>query len=87
MNQLDCVISYFFQLYLMLHACIQKFDVMITAQIFLTKHSLSHVAVFAMCTVHSSGAGTGGTWNNTIVVFAMSVHHIRLANVCSTKFL
>ena len=25
--QLNCVISYFFKLHLMLHACVQKFDV------------------------------------------------------------
>ena len=35
MNQLNCVISYFFQLHLMLHACIQKFDVTCTVQTFL----------------------------------------------------
>jgi len=28
MNRLDCVISYFFQLYLMLRACVRKLDVM-----------------------------------------------------------
>ena len=27
MNQLDYVISYFFQLHLILHACVQTFDV------------------------------------------------------------
>ena len=26
-NQLDCIISYFFQLHLILHACVQTFDV------------------------------------------------------------
>ena len=26
-NQLDCIISYFFQLHLMLYACVEKFDV------------------------------------------------------------
>jgi len=41
MNQLDYVISYFFQLHLMLHACVRKFDVMGTVQTFLgTKRPL-----------------------------------------------
>ena len=26
-NQLDCVISYFFQLHLIFHACVERFDV------------------------------------------------------------
>ena len=26
-NQLDCVISYFFQLHLMFHTCVRRFDV------------------------------------------------------------
>ena len=26
-NQLDCIISYFFQLHLLLHACVERFDV------------------------------------------------------------
>ena len=34
-NQLDCVISYFFQIYLMLHACVEKFDVTCTLENFL----------------------------------------------------
>ena len=33
-NQLDCVISYFFQLHLMLHACVKKFDVTDTVENF-----------------------------------------------------
>jgi len=38
-NQLDYVISYFFQLHLMFHACVRKFDVTGTAQTVLrTKH-------------------------------------------------
>ena len=42
-NQLDCVISYFFQLHLMLHACVQKFDVTDTVRNFLgTKQGLSY---------------------------------------------
>jgi hypothetical protein len=36
MNQLDCVISYFFQLHLIFHACIQNFDVTDTVRNFLT---------------------------------------------------
>ena len=32
MNQLDCVISYFFQLHLVLHACVRKLDVTGTVQ-------------------------------------------------------
>ena len=32
MNQLECVISYFFQVYLMLHACVGKLDVLSTVQ-------------------------------------------------------
>ena len=40
-NQLNYVISYFFQLHLMLHACVQRFDVMGTVEIFFeTKHGL-----------------------------------------------
>ena len=40
MNQLDYVISYFIQLYLMFHACVRKFDVIGIAQTFLgTKHT------------------------------------------------
>jgi hypothetical protein len=40
-NQLDYVISYFFQLYLMLHACVQRFDVTGPVRNFLeTKQSL-----------------------------------------------
>ena len=34
-NQLNYVISYFFQLHLMLHAYVQKFDVTGTVEIFL----------------------------------------------------
>ena len=46
MNQLDYVNSYFFQLHLILHACVRKFDVTGTAQTFLgTKHPLSSSAV------------------------------------------
>ena len=42
MNQLDYVISYFFQLYLILYVYVRKFDVAGTAQTFLgTKRSLS----------------------------------------------
>ena len=41
MNQLNCVISYFFQLHLMLHACIRKLDLTATVQKNLrTKHCL-----------------------------------------------
>ena len=41
MNQLDCVISYFFQLHLMLHACVERFDVMGTVgKILKTKRGL-----------------------------------------------
>ena len=35
MNQLDCVISYFFQLHLMLHVCVWRFDVTDTVEFFL----------------------------------------------------
>ena len=45
-NHLDYVISYFFQLHLMLHTCVRKFDVTGTAQTFLgTKRSLSAISV------------------------------------------
>ena len=41
-NQLDCVINYFFQLYLILYIYVQRFDVMNTIEIILkTKHDLS----------------------------------------------
>ena len=51
-NQLDYVISYFFQLYLILHTCIRKFDVTGTAQIFLgTKRSLT----LLLCLMHING--------------------------------
>jgi len=41
MNQLNCVISYFFQLHLMLHACIRKLNLTATVQKNLrTKHCL-----------------------------------------------
>ena len=41
-NQLNCVINYFFQLYLMFYACVQKFDVTDTVGSFLqTKQGLS----------------------------------------------
>ena len=44
-NQLDCIISYLFQLHLMLHACVQKFDVMGTVEIFLeTKQGLNEAS-------------------------------------------
>ena len=33
-NQLDCIISYLFQLHLMLHTCVQKFDVTDTVRNF-----------------------------------------------------
>ena len=55
MNQLYYVISYFFQLYLMFYACIRKFDVTVTAQIFLkTKRTLSRHA----CTNFNVRIGT-----------------------------
>jgi len=39
-NQLGCVISYFFQLHLMLYACVRIFDVTSTVEIFFgTKQS------------------------------------------------
>ena len=42
MNQLNCVINYFFQLHLMLHAYIQRFEVMDTVGNFLgTKRGLN----------------------------------------------
>ena len=41
-NQLDCIISYLFQLHLMLHTCVQKFDVTDTVRNFFgTKQSMS----------------------------------------------
>ena len=41
-NQLDCVISYFFHLHLMLHAYVRKFDVTVTVANFLpTERGLS----------------------------------------------
>ena len=41
-NQLDCEISYFFQLHLMFHACVRRFGVTGTVQIFLrTKQDLN----------------------------------------------
>ena len=51
-NQLDCVISYLFQLHLMLYACVLRFDVKGTIGIFLetkalfsSRKSLGFVAV------------------------------------------
>ena len=45
-KQLDCIISYFFQLHLMLHACVQRFDMTGTVENFLrTKQGLGvHVS-------------------------------------------
>ena len=41
MKQLDCVINYFFQLYLMLHASVRKFNVMgIVGIFFKTKQDI-----------------------------------------------
>ena len=48
-NQLDCVISYFFQLHLMLHASVRTFDVTGTLEIFLgTKQGMYNM----MCKVN-----------------------------------
>ena len=42
---LNCVISYFFQLYLMFHACVRRFDVIDTVEFFLeTKHRVMFIA-------------------------------------------
>jgi len=47
MNQLDYVISYFIQLYLMFHACVRKFDVIGIAQTFLgTERPLTEFSFF-----------------------------------------
>ena len=44
MNQLDCVVSYFFQLHLMLHICVRKLDVTGTVEKNLeTKHTQSFI--------------------------------------------
>ena len=44
MKQLFCIISYFFQLHLMLHVCVRRFDVMSTVGNFLgTKHGHTHL--------------------------------------------
>ena len=52
MNQLDYVISYSFQLLLMINACVRKFDVTGTAQTFLgTKRSLT----LLLCLMHING--------------------------------
>ena len=46
-NQSDCVISYFFQLYLMLHACVRRFDVTSTVQkILRTKQGLNEITAY-----------------------------------------
>ena len=55
-NQLDCIINYFFKLYLILHACVRRFDVTDIVQNFLeTKLSLSKPTVPAragkLCTL------------------------------------
>ena len=43
MKQLYCVTNYFFQLHLMLHACVRRFDVTGTVGNFLgTKHGLNN---------------------------------------------
>ena len=43
MNQLDYVISYFFQLHLMFHACVRTFDVTDTVEIFLGTKQGHHI--------------------------------------------
>ena len=44
MKQLYCVTNYFFQLHLMLHACVRRFDVMgIVGKFLTTKHALKRI--------------------------------------------
>ena len=57
-NQLDCIISYLFQLHLMLHTCVQKFDVTDTVRKFLgTKQGFSVTAMPAFFQWQSSRIG------------------------------
>ena len=47
-NQLNCVISNFFELHLILHACVQRFDVMGTVDNFLgTKQGVNDEIILA----------------------------------------
>jgi len=46
MKQLYCITNYFFQLHLMLHACVRRFDVTSTVGNFLgTKHGLNSLVL------------------------------------------
>ena len=79
MNQLDCVISYFFQLYLILHACVERFDVMDTVGKNLgTKRGLYAVAsallfvILFFCSFEASVKSTR-PWFRRCLLFCWSV--------------